>query len=122
MTTPSKLDPNQILQAEHDEATDAQRVTDVGTAAASTAVITSVAGSASSVLLLAANSSRKGFTLYNNSTATAYVAFAATATTSAFTFKMAPNSLYEKDLVNYTGIISCIWDAVNGAMLVTGLS
>lgn len=86
---------------------------------ASSATITAVASSATSVELLAANASRKGFKLFNDSNKDAYVAFAATASTAAYTLKMAPQSFYESDTVQYTGVISAIWSAVNGNMLVT---
>jgi hypothetical protein len=88
---------------------------------ASTAVITSVASSITSVTLLAANPSRKGFILYNNSTKTANVAFAATASLISFTLIMPAMSYFEGQTL-YTGAVSAIWATANGAMLVTDLT
>ncbi len=91
------------------------------TAPSGTATLTSVASSAATVVLLAANASRKGFQLYNLSTKTVNVAFAATATAAAFSFVMQANSFYENNTL-YTGVISGIWSAVNGSMKVTELT
>lgn len=88
---------------------------------AASAALTTVTSSNSSTSLLASNANRKGFILYNNSTKKCYVAFSATATTSAFTVLLQPNSLFESQNV-YTGPISGIWEAVNGNMQVTELS
>jgi hypothetical protein len=89
-------------------------------APASTATITSVASTTSTVVLKAANVNRKGLVLYNNSTKTCFVAFAATSTNAAFTVLMQANSLYEMQTL-YTGTVSAIWQNTNGAMLVTEL-
>ncbi|NEU77391.1 hypothetical protein PI95_034210 [Hassallia byssoidea VB512170] len=82
-----------------------------------TVAATSVAASISSVSLLAANSARKGTTIWNNSTANLYVELGATATTSAFTARVSAGGYYEVPFT-YTGAISGIWDAVNGSALV----
>jgi hypothetical protein len=86
----------------------------------STASLTSVASSATSVSILSSNSIRKGLILWNDSTATAYVAFAASSSTSAFTIKMGPGAYWEMATL-YTGAISAIWDVANGSMRVTEL-
>lgn len=91
-------------------------------AGASAATITSVAQSASSVSLLALNANRKGFSLYNDGTKNAYIAFAATSTTTAFTMLLPPGALYESN-IDYTGVMSAIWSAAGaGAMRITELS
>lgn len=90
-------------------------------AAAATGTMSSVAGNASSATLLASNSSRKGFTLYNDSTAICRVAFGATASATAFTFLMQPNAYYENNS-NYTGAIAGIWASATGNMRVTELT
>lgn len=51
----------------------------MGVATSGTAVLSSVAASTSSVPLLSANSNRVGATVYNDSSATLFVAFAASA-------------------------------------------
>ena len=73
-----------------------------------------VAGSASSVTVLASNANRLGATIYNDSTATLYLKLAATATTTSYTVKMFPEDFYEVEY-GYTGIIDGIWDSATGA-------
>ena len=90
-------------------------------AAASTAVVTSVASSATSVTLKAANTSRLGLSIYNNSTSTLYVKFGTTASATDFTIEMAPEDFYEA-YVRYTGRIDGVWASANGAALVTELT
>lgn len=85
---------------------------------AATGTLTSVSSSATSVTLLASNSSRKGYVIFNDSTQILYVAFAATATVSAYSVKLFPNSCATSDL-DYTGIITGIWASANGAAKVT---
>lgn len=87
-------------------------------AASTTGTITSVAGSASTGVLLASNSSRKGATLYNDSLTILYVAMAATASTTAFTYKLQPGSGIEVAF-NYTGVISGISSAALGSTRIT---
>ena len=82
-----------------------------------TATPTSVAASITSVSLLAANSARKGTTIWNNSTANLYVELGATASNSAFTARVGAGGYYEVPFT-YTGAISGIWDAANGSALV----
>ncbi len=104
--------------------TDTQlRATPVAVTAATSATgtITSVAGSATSVSILSANAARKGFTVYNDSTAIAKIAFAATASATAFTVLLQPNSFYENNTL-YTGVISAIWASAAGSARVTELT
>lgn len=89
------------------------------TAATSTVgTITSVAGSASTGVLLASNTGRKGATLYNDGLAILYVAMAATASTTAFTYKLQPGSGIEVAF-SYTGVISGISSAALGSTRIT---
>lgn len=75
-----------------------------------------VSSSATNVTLLASNASRKGFTIFNDSTQVLYVKFGATASTTSFHVKMAAGSYYESPAgVNYTGIIDGIWASANGS-------
>lgn len=87
-----------------------------------TATITSVTVSTTSAVLLAANLSRIRFSLWNRSGGNVFVAFAATATTTAFTVRMPNNSLYESDLSDYTGIVSGITSAGTGSVQVTEIT
>ncbi|MHC5914530.1 MAG: hypothetical protein ACYTXE_26835 [Nostoc sp.] len=86
-----------------------------------TSTPTTVASSTSNQTILAANSSRKGATIWNDSTANLFLEFGATATTSAFTAKLFAGGYYEVPF-NYTGIISGVWSAANGNALVRELT
>lgn len=79
---------------------------------------TSVASSATNVTLLAANTSRKGASLYNDSTQVCYVRMAATATSANFSVKMQPDDYFEVPF-GYSGIMDGIWASANGNMRVT---
>lgn len=83
------------------------------------AVLTSVPSSITSVVLLAANAARRGGVIYNDSTKELKIAFAATASASAFTIKLPPAGTYELQEDGYTGVISGIWQAVNGNARIT---
>lgn len=85
----------------------------------STAALTQVASSASSVTILATNTARKQALIFNNSTANLYLAFTGTASTTAFTVKLATNTAYVLPTPLYKGVISGIWDAANGSAQVT---
>lgn len=84
-----------------------------------TATQTSVAASASSVTVLASNAARKGAMFYNDGLAVAKVLFGATASSTAFSVLLAPNSGWEMDSVLYTGNIAGIWSSATGSMRVT---
>ena len=60
----------------------------------STAALTQVTGVTSSVAILAANANRKEALIINNSTANLYLAFTGTASTAAFTVKLAAGASY----------------------------
>ena len=89
-----------------------------------TATITSYSDSATAQELLAANSDRKGCIIFNNSPVILYVALGATATTSAFSYRLTPYATLELFAEkNFTGSISGIWASDStGAGLVTELS
>lgn len=89
-------------------------------AKASTATLTSVAGSATSVTLKALNASRLAVEIYNDSTAILYVAYAATATSSAYTKQLQQGESLREEL--YTGIITGIWASATGNARVTELT
>jgi hypothetical protein len=88
----------------------------------STATVSSVAGSASSVQLLASTAGRRGAYFYNDSTAIAYVKLGTTASTSSFTVAMAGSSFYELPYPCYTGRIDCIWASATGNMRITEIT
>jgi hypothetical protein len=88
----------------------------------STATLSQVNASITSVSLLAANSVRKGATIVNNGTANLYIAFAASASTTAFTAKLSAGASYTLPNPVYQGAISGIWDAANGTAQITELT
>ena len=93
----------------------------VTTPTSSTSTPSTVAASTTSQTLIAANSNRKGLTIWNNSTATLYIDFDSAASTSDFAVKIAADGYFELPF-DYTGIISAIWGAANGNALVRELT
>jgi UDP:flavonoid glycosyltransferase YjiC (YdhE family) len=81
---------------------------------------TSVASSATSVTVLAANADRKGLSIFNDSTATLYLSFSTPATTVNEFIAMAPGSflLLDQQLIVANAIYG-IWSAANGTAQVT---
>ena len=68
----------------------------IGSGSATATVVTAINASASNVQLMAANSSRIGFSIYNNGSTILYVRLGATAaTTSLFTVAIPVGGLYE---------------------------
>ena len=103
----------------------AQRALDVGvlTDFSDTAAITSVTAATVTTAILAANTARKGFRLFNDTNRAAKVAFAATASSTAFTLQIEANSAHSEPRATYRGAISAIWDAgASGSMRVTELT
>lgn len=85
------------------------------------AAITAVPASVTSTALLAARADRRGAVVVNDSAATLYLAFAATASTTAYSYKMPPNSTFEMPVPPYGGAISAIWSDATGSAQVTEL-
>lgn len=82
----------------------------------------SVAGSTSQVTLLAANASRKGATIYNDSTLNALkISLGATVTGTSFTAVIASTGYYEVPF-GYTGIITGVFNTATGAARITELT
>lgn len=91
--------------------------------ASATATLTSVALAITTSSVLASNAARKGFIIFNDAVLTiAYIAFAATATTSAYTVKIAAGGSYESPTLVYTGAMSVIASAASGNLRVTELT
>ncbi len=82
---------------------------------ATTNTTSSVASSATTVQILAANTSRVGAGLYNDSTAFAYVKLGTTASTTDFTILLGPGGYYEVPY-GYNGRIDALWSAAQGSM------
>lgn len=70
---------------------------------------TSPAASGTTGVLLAANRGRKGATIWNEGSTVLYIAFAATATLTAYVAQVAPGGYYELPPSRYTGAVSGIW-------------
>lgn len=106
-----------VLATDQPSLTNALTVAHVG---AGSATLSSVAGSATTVSILASNAARKGATVYNDSTQILYLAFAASATTSAYTVQIASQGFWEMAGPSmYTGAISGIWASANGNARIT---
>mgnify|MGYP000636460424 CR=1 FL=1 len=80
---------------------------------ATTSTLNNVAGSTSSVTLLAQNSNRINASIFNDSSAILYVKLGTTASTSSFTIRLLPYSYWEIP-ESYTGIIDGIWSNSTG--------
>jgi len=87
-----------------------------------TAVLTTVAASVVSVLFLASNVARRQAGIVNDSSKTLYLAFAATASTTAFTKLLGAGAQYETPLDGYTGAISGIWSSASGNARITEIT
>jgi hypothetical protein len=85
----------------------------VTTQTSSSATPSTVAASVTSGTIVAANSNRKGLTIWNDSTANLHIDFDASVSTTDYAVKIAAGGYYEMPF-NYTGIISGIWDTANG--------
>ena len=91
------------------------------TASNATAVLTNVAGSATSVTVLAANTARKGAAIFNDSTTDLFCKFGTTASATSFTVKILAGGYYEIPFW-YNGIITGIWTTATGNARVTEIS
>jgi hypothetical protein len=90
---------------------------------ATSSTVTSVAGSATTVSLLALNTSRAGASFFNESTAILYLKFGATASVTSYTVQIPPSGFYEIPSTRpYTGAIDGIWSAANGNVRITELT
>lgn len=87
-----------------------------------TATLTSVPSSATSVSILAANAARRQVIVVNESSKTLFLAFAATATQTAYTVSVAGGATYVSPINSYTGVISGIWATANGNARVTEIT
>lgn len=89
--------------------------------AASTGTLTTVNDTASSTTILAANASRRGATIWNDSTATLYLLLASgTASATNASLSLLPGETFLLENGEYTGIIVGIWSAdASGAARVT---
>lgn len=85
------------------------------------ASVSNVASSATVVTLAAANETRTQLTIFNDSTAAMFVKLGSGASATSYSIKMGAGSYFELagGSTVYTGVVTCLWDAVNGAARVT---
>lgn len=93
---------------------------------ASTATLSNVAASATSVTLLSANAARIGAQITNDSSVVVYIKFGTTASTTSYTVSLAgaasaPFSYYEVP-AGYTGRIDAIWASATGNARITEIT
>lgn len=81
----------------------------------------SVTAATSSTTVLAANTARIGATVFNDSTATLYLALFSGASTTSYTAQVGANAYYEVPF-GYDGIITGVWSAANGNVRVTEIT
>ena len=91
-----------------------------GGGSASTSATSSVSSSATSVQLLAANTSRVEGVITNESTAILYVKLGTGATTTDYSISVSPSETLIID--KYNGVIHGVWSAVNGNARITETS
>lgn len=90
---------------------------------AATASVTNQNDQATNVTLLQANGGRKGVVIVNDSTATLYLKYGATASTTSFTYRLDPGVTWEMPQPLYTGQIDGIWSVdASGAARITELT
>lgn len=89
---------------------------------ASTATLSNVSGSASSVSILASNTSRLGVQVFNDSTVAMYLKYGATASATSFTVKLQPAAHWEMPSPIYTGALDGIWVSATGSARVTEMT
>jgi hypothetical protein len=93
------------------------------TEVANTGTITSLANAVASAVVLAANANRKSAIIHNDSSTTVYLAFAPTASSTAFTVRLTSQATYILNFgVKYTGVISRAAAAANGDLRITELT
>lgn len=86
-----------------------------------TGTTTSAAATGATQTLLAANASRRGATIFNDSTVSVRVKLGAIASPTSFTILMRAQSYYEVPF-NYSGIIDGIYDSATGSARVTEIT
>lgn len=92
----------------------------LGLMQAGTGTITNPTLTTSSSTLLASNSSRKGYKVYNPTTFNVYLAESSASSSTAFTTVLRPNAYYEQNNERvYTGVVTMITPGVTGSPTLT---
>jgi uncharacterized membrane protein len=91
---------------------------------ATTATLANVAGATSSTTLQASNSARLGLVIVNDSTATLYVKFGSSASSTSYTVQLQAGETYVLPTqgCRYTGIVTGIWASATGNARMTELT
>jgi hypothetical protein len=120
MTTQKRIDLTGGQWAPAVVVTDSSGNPVTSSSAPSTGTLTSIASAATDTLILAANSSRKGAVVYNESTAVLYLLLATgTSSATAYSIQIPANGNFTLNPGEYTGIIKGIWASANGFARVT---
>lgn len=95
----------------------------VETNVCTTATKTNVTSVTTSTTLLSANVNRRAALIFNDSTSLLYISLGTGATSiSSFSVRIAAGTLYVLDIPLWTGAVTGLWSAVNGAARVTDIS
>lgn len=81
---------------------------------ATTATLSNVSASASSVSLAASNAARAGLIVYNDSDYTLFLKFGTAASSTSFTYRVEAGGTYEMVLPTFTAAIEGTWDSSGG--------
>lgn len=88
-----------------------------------TGTLTNVNASATSVTLLASNTSRKQAIFFNDSSANLYLGYTSSAVSvTSYSIRIPGGAYYEAPWPVYTGQINGIWDAVIGTVRITEMT
>jgi hypothetical protein len=86
------------------------------------ATLANVSSSATSVTVFAANPSAVARLVTNDSSATLYLKFGATASATSYTAALGAGDYFEFPHPLYVGVVDGIWSAANGAARCTEMS
>lgn len=85
--------------------------------------LANVSGSATSVTLFASNGQAERRFVYNDSTATLYLKYGATASATSFTVLIPAGGYFEAPMpMRYTGVVDGIWTSATGTARCTEVS
>lgn len=81
-----------------------------------------VASATTLTSLLAENTNRAQWCVFNDSTAVLYLKYGATVSSTDYTVKIAAGGFYEAPFPCYTGAVAGVWASANGYAYVTEVS
>lgn len=83
------------------------------------ATCSNVSGTASSTAILSESKGRKGWSVFNDSSAILYLKFGTTASATSYTVKLEPGDFYESPEYYANGRVDGIWSSATGTARVT---